>query len=175
MANIISLPLNTKKRDNISRRLSGFNVFLSRYTLELEKQDVEAQHEFLFEELEIEFGGDVVSDADSTVSDYSAQQHPLPYKYRLKITSRVWARMCSDMKRGWEQKAKLLNDRPLPGRLYNIPELLGGGESATLKNLVMESLYIEWGKMVKTMRKLIIYRRRDVGEESNRVVRLGKE
>ena len=31
------------------------------------------------------------------------------------------------------------------------------------------------GEAGKTMRKSIIYRRRDVGEESNRVVRLGKE
>ena len=52
---------------------------------------------------------------------------------------------------------------------------MGGGDGDKLKCVVIESLYREWGVFVKTMRKSIIFRKRDLSEESERVVRFGNE
>ena len=97
-ADIISLPLNAKEREHTSRRRKGFHVFLSRYTNDLEEQDPPFQHEQLFEKFAIRLAPEV-SDADSTHSDYSAQHHSLPYRYRMKIACNHWQRMSTDKKK----------------------------------------------------------------------------
>ena len=61
---------------------------LSRYTHKYSVLDIGEQHNRLFVALQIWLGRNV-SDADSTHSSFSADNHDVPYQYRIKMASWV--------------------------------------------------------------------------------------
>ena len=73
-------------------------MFLSRCTREYYGLLIEEQHDKLFTALQIRLGEGNVSDADSTHSSFSADNHDVPYPYRMKMASWVWNGYEEDLK-----------------------------------------------------------------------------
>ena len=66
------------------------------------------------------------------------------------------------MKEAWKFYAEGLNQRPIPGKLYSIPNAIGGQDASLVANCVLEALTVEWQKLVRSMKCFITRRPRAI-------------
>lgn len=128
-----SLPVMKREAEVKSRRLRGFHVFRLHFLEDFLKLTLEQQMDLLRKLLGVLSIS--VSDEDSTDT-----AGPTGREIR-QLVSRWWSeKLPSITKTAWEDRAKSLNARPVPGRFYR----LGRGFNHQLEDLVKFNLEVEW-------------------------------
>ena len=165
------LKINDIEREHMSRNRLGFHVYASRFVWNFRALHMEEQRRLvsnLLDESNVLDSDDI--SLDSTNSNINED---VKYRAVFKLACNHWQSYSSEMKSAWKSYAEVLNQRPVPGKLYSIPSPIGGEDKDMFRDNVLESLTLEWRKIVRVLKTSIT--RRATAKLSSRKYTFGSE
>ena len=175
---ILNLPLSINELSTKSRKLRGCHLFVSRWHRKFKALTALKQREIY--ELSSTGSSDISQLQQSLPSRTESQSFdstdsringPLcPYR-RMKLCWVYWKDEELVCKEAWNERARLLNLRPVPGVVTEVPNAWSPSE---FTSEVFHSLAVEWGQIVGLFRRTIKYKKASM-EEKMKVYMFGKE
>ena len=136
----------TYEEENVSRRLTGFNVFIAHYSRWFRELDEQMQWQHVNEGIRQEQDGECpfsCEDSDLDSTDTTA----IPYRTIFTSACSVWRNMLDGTKMSWKTRATKLNDRPLLGGFESLPREVRGDLELVLRRTLTE----EWSCICKML------------------------
>lgn len=147
-----NLPAVKRETEVKSRKLRGFHVFRMHFIEDFLKLSLDAQMDLLRSLLGVIENIGIVSDDDSTDTTGPTGRDI------CHLVSRWWSdRLCSEIKTAWDDRAKSLNARPVPGKFYR----LSRGIHIQLEDLVKVNMKVEWQTMRRLLRTCLLKEAKD--------------
>ena len=154
---VINLPLTTKERRHDSRCRLGYHVYLSRFFYDFGKVGNEEKEEML-----VQYGiwdenppAAEGEDAESVSSLLTCRQ-PLCHEITM-VAAKIWKQLGIEMKEGWKERARMLNDRPRKdGTFEMVPSSI---VSESVDACIKQSLSMEWKRMVALFKGCVLHGR----------------
>lgn len=150
------LPTIKREAEIKSRNLFGYHAFRMHFIQDFLKLPLGAQADHLRSVLGdggLSWG--VASGADDDSTDTVC---PSSRDIR-RLVSRWWSvKLTDDIKEAWEDRAKKLNSRPVPGKFYR----LARGLQPQLEEMVKRNLEVEWAMMRGILRTCLLKEVKDI-------------
>ena len=144
---IIHLGLTRKEVESKKRKRYGFHIFLSYYFLKYNNIETkEEKLEFLGRKVPVVDEEESVDSTDTPILERTFFN--ITRMDIFKTACFLWSSSYStEQKDAWDQRAKKLNKRRIPGEYVALPLSLYGSNIKELTTAIQQSLYLEWQEL----------------------------
>ena len=152
---IINLGLTLKEVESKKRKRFGFHIFLSYYFFKYNNIETEEEKlEFLGRKVPVVDEEDSVDSTDTPILERTFLN--ITRVDIHKTACSLWSSSYStEQKDAWNQRAKKLNKRRIPGEYVELPLSLYGSNIKELRTAIQESLYLEWQELRRLWKCLL--------------------